>query len=77
MKIYSRDIFFFKFRNKYAMMRERKVCAPCNYDKCKQLEMDDLGASRCKTQFIDEKGNILGLCECVGNHGNHGVRSKL
>ena len=77
MKIYSRDIFFIRFRNKYAMMRERKVCAPCMYDKCRQLEMDDLGACGCKTQFINEKGEILGTCECISKHGNGGVRSKL
>ena len=68
MKIYSRDIFFQKFTNKYGKTRERKICAPCQYEKHKPMEIGDNGASRCKTQFIDENGKILGLCECVSIH---------
>ena len=71
MKIYSRDIYIHGFRNKYGLKKERKVCAPCNYNKCKPLELDDLGASVCKTQFINAEGKILGNCECIGDHGEN------
>ena len=68
MKIYSRDIYEQVHTNELGRIVRRKVCAPCNHHPCIPLEVDAEHATRCQTQFVNEKGEILGLCECFAHH---------
>lgn len=68
MKIYSRDVHEQEFINEKSEKLVRRVCAPCYGHPCIPLEVDNTHSSACKTQFVDEKGTILGFCECFAHH---------
>ena len=74
MNIYSRIIVEQEYTNETGKIQTRKICAPCNYNKCNPMEIDEPGASRCNVKFCNAEGEVLGLCECFSIHGNnHGV----